>query len=46
MLVRKELLDCISRVEGRAKALVIDKSLIGALGLVAEFSALKASYQT
>eukprot|EP00039_Didymoeca_costata_P027247 m.17967 g.17967 ORF g.17967 m.17967 type:complete len:609 (+) comp6153_c0_seq1:147-1973(+) len=39
--VRRYLLDCISRVEGRSKALVIEKSLIGVLGLVAEFSALK-----
>lgn len=39
--IRKDLLDAISRVEGHQKALVIDKALIGVLGLVAEFSALK-----
>ena len=39
--VRKELLDAISAVEGHTKALFMDKALIGVLGLVAEFSALK-----
>mmetsp|Transcript_32390 Transcript_32390/g.84778 ORF Transcript_32390/g.84778 Transcript_32390/m.84778 type:complete len:593 (-) Transcript_32390:873-2651(-) len=39
--IRKELLDAISAVEGHSKALFMDKSLIGVLGLVAEFSALK-----
>ena len=39
--VRKELLDAISSVEGHNKVVFIEKSLIGVVGLIAEFSALK-----
>ena len=39
--VRKHLLECIEDIEGRSKALVIEKGLVGLLGLIAEFSALK-----
>lgn len=39
--VRRELLDIVAAAGRQSKALVIDESLIGTLGSIAEFSALK-----